>query len=285
MDRAQLKVAFPRLYRVYYVATELRKALFRFYDQHYTSEHLKALLQGFPALDRGNFALMNNLMTFLNHRARNARLFAVDVGANDGWFARTFFRFAAGPARVVSYEPLHAQQPALRRVKDKFGDAYDYYQLAIGRRPGEAVMHEYATSGLSSLREFDPAYHYSNHYDMNLVNSYRVEVTTLTREFNRLSLLGAAPADVRLLKVDTQGYELDVLDGARQLFERKAFAAVMIERMSRRKYQGAASFFDVFAFFAAFDFTIFDIHNSYREPNGQLSEFDVVLVQRSLLEA
>jgi hypothetical protein len=85
------------------------------------------------------------------------------------------------------------------------------------------------------------------------------------------------------LKVDTQGFEMEVLRGAKNLLEKGKIKIIFIELCTIEKYKGQAKYDEIFNYLHTFGFVLYDIHTSYWEDNGQLSEFDAVFIHKQFL--
>jgi FkbM family methyltransferase len=242
---------------------------------HAIKEEFLRLKPGMQTLGQGNFIFYNNLFTRLAENTSN--IFIVDVGANDGWFARVAFRFAP-EAAVLSFEPLKSQIPYLHRMKATFKN-FDYRTCAIGEDVSEVEIHEYATSGLSSLLRLDKGrYLYeAQSYKTDVVSEYTVKCVSLDSFCGDLQ---RRAQKINILKIDTQGYELNVLRGARQLIGMGFFEFIVIEVLTVRKYVGAPLFDEIVAFLAVANYRLCDVYPSYREKNGWLTELDVVFTRR-----
>ena len=140
---------------------------------------------------------------------------AIDVGANQGFFAYALSAFAD---RVVAFEP-NPDYAFFSRVMLR-GRA-EVRRIALSNRSGQATFHvPISKEGLSlhlagSLDE--------RHARLSsCMLRYQVEVRTLDE-------LGFA--DVRFLKADVEGTERDVLDGARATIMRDR-PAIVLELLS-----------------------------------------------------
>jgi FkbM family methyltransferase len=127
----------------------------------------------------------------------------VDVGANRGQLLRVALRVAPG-ARHVAFEPIPELAAELRR---SFPEV-DSRQLALSARPGTAEFCHFRTmDGWSGLRRSPEV------SDERGAPQYiQVQVSTLDAELAEL--------DPRVIKIDVEGAELQVLEGSRELLAR-----------------------------------------------------------------
>ncbi len=134
----------------------------------------------------------------------------LDVGANRGQFAREL-RESGYRGDIHSFEPVAATFEALER--NASGDArWRTWPLALGPRSGRQSINVLRDDAYSSLRA--PTDAEKTHFGDRLTPHHRESVTVATlddflrdhqAEFSRRRIL---------LKMDTQGYDLEVIAGA-----------------------------------------------------------------------
>lgn len=163
------------------------------------------------------------LMDFLV--ARRADL-VVDVGANEGQFGASL-RKAGYSGRILSFEPLvgpFARLAAAARLEPP----WEVENIGLGEVDGETDMNVSETSVYSSLRTLAET------------SARFPGAETVGQEKIRLRPLDQALAGRDLgrpfLKLDTQGFEREVLLGARETLAR--FLGVVMELPIGHLYQG-----------------------------------------------
>ncbi|NQU54784.1 MAG: FkbM family methyltransferase [Bacteroidetes bacterium] len=227
---------------------------------------------GGQTLGSENYRFYSNLVTVLNSHGSKKHFHFIDIGANDGWFAKTIMRFFSD-ARITSFEPLKSQQSFLETLSLK-NPNFKYNCVAAGDFNGECEITEYKTTGLSTLRKIDESYEYPvKHYSQEVINTYIVPVVKLDDVmFNSIN-----GDEITILKIDTQGFELETLKGAVGLLKYHMIQYIIIELMTVRKYSEAALYNEILDFLHDYGFKLYDINPSYYEQNtGKLSEFDAL---------
>ncbi|MEY4986534.1 MAG: hypothetical protein RL567_313 [Bacteroidota bacterium] len=233
-------------------------------------------LQEFSYEWRGEVGLGEQNLNFYQNIFKNLlkdqKLVILDVGANDGWFSKIVFRFWP-LAKIISFEPLKSMHPYLEILKQQKG-TYSYEKIGLGDVNKKFMIKEFGTSGLSSFKQIHSSYAYDAQFFNQQVNtSYEVDVLTLDDYLMERKIEGDF-----CLKIDTQGFEMEVLRGAQKLFESKRIKVVIIELMTIEKYQGATLYHEIIGYLEIRGLRLVDIHNSYYEENGKLSEFDAVFL-------
>ena len=132
----------------------------------------------------------------------------LDVGANVGQFATSMRRMGyRGP--LVSFEPDSASIATLADASASDAN-WHIRPVALGRASGEAVLHQFIGSDLSSLHNALPGT-VKRFKNAVPTGTSTVQVRTLLDFHSEIREL--APVGPWLLKCDTQGHDLDVLEG------------------------------------------------------------------------
>jgi FkbM family methyltransferase len=157
----------------------------------------------------------------------------LDIGANIGQYASALL--AGGfDGRITSCEPLsEAFDELARRALHK--PQWRAVRTAVGAEPGSVTINVSENSYSSSVRTVN-ATHLEADASSRVVATETVRLTTVDA---LVAQYGIEPS-TSLLKVDTQGFESDVLDGAKETLRR--FAAVQLEMSFVPLYDGQALF-------------------------------------------
>ena len=206
-----------------------------------------------------------------HHRTRLLRHQGVDlvldVGAATGSYALELRKHGyTGP--IVSFEPLAAPYASLARAAAA-DPSWQAFPLALGAQPGEATINVAANSDSSSLlpmldRHRQAATH------AQYVGTEQITVSTLDAEWHRL------PAASRpFLKIDTQGFEAQVLDGASTVLPH--VVGVQLEVSFVPLYEGGMLYDQAFARMQTAGFVPMGVDVAFKDPeSSQLLQADVV---------
>jgi len=156
----------------------------------------------------------------------------LDVGANEGQFARTALE-AFPAARIYCFEPLPSAQAALRQLQLQLGGRIDLEPCALGDREGQIEFHVNAFSPSSSVLPLDQ--------NVTALGDHIRVASTVEVSVRRLADWAAEKvlAPSVILKLDVQGYEASVLRGAGDFLQR--VSAVIAETTFAPIYKGQAS--------------------------------------------
>lgn len=194
----------------------------------------------------------------------------LNVGANEGQYARER-RMARYRGRIVSFEPMgeaYARLAAAARSDPSWD--WDAVQLALGDEDKDADIHVSGNSISSSLLPMLPA-HLEAAVNASFVGSVPVTVRRLDEVFDQY----VRPDDKTYLKIDVQGYEMSVLEGATAVLDR--IVGLQIEMSLVPMYEGGPLFGDIVAWANAHGFALMGIEPGFAHPvSGRLLQFDGV---------
>jgi FkbM family methyltransferase len=157
----------------------------------------------------------------------------LDVGAHEGGYARLLRKEVQFAGEIVSFEPAAASFAALcsARAGDRHWRGHEY---ALGRTAGEATLSVFAESELNTLLE-PSSYGVDRFPTMSRpLHGQTVEVRPLSEVFDEVT--AHVPDPRVLLKVDTQGFDLEVVEGAAEVLGR--VRALQLEVPVKHVYDG-----------------------------------------------
>ena len=166
----------------------------------------------------------------------------LDVGANAGQYGRRLRR-AGYIGRIVSFEPLTLAHTSLAAAaaEDPMWEVAP--RMALGDRDGTVTVNISAESDMSSTLDFTEEMQ-GLLDDSGYVGAEQAEIARLDTVFDRF----VGPKARVLLKVDTQGTERQVVDGAGDALDR--ITLLQLEMSIVPVYQGEPSYLDTIAWLA-----------------------------------
>jgi FkbM family methyltransferase len=204
-----------------------------------------------------------------NHVTQGALV--IDVGAADGGTALWLQRHLRG-VRVVCFEP-HPEMA--RSLKSRLHcRSAEVRELALGEGVGPATL--YATRdplGSSLLRGQQVPAALGQEGGLAEIGEIQVRQSTLDVECADLG-------PILLLKLDTQGSELQILGAARRTLQKTAF--VLTELSNHRHYQGSCAYHETDTLLRSRGFRLADLTVTYHSYEHGALEFDA-LYENSLL--
>lgn len=200
----------------------------------------------------------------------------LDVGANIGQFA-TALRASGYRGAIVSCEPLTDAFAHLRR-RSAHDRQWDVRQTAVGSEIGTAQINISANSFSSSLLEMTDA-HTTAAPGSETVAAETVPLTTLDELARELDV----DPERTLLKIDTQGYEPQVLDGAGSLVGK--LAAISLELSFVPLYAGQQLFDELVTRLRDAGYVLYAVEGGFGDRRtGRMLQCDGLFVRADLVE-
>jgi FkbM family methyltransferase len=199
----------------------------------------------------------------------------LDVGANVGQFASTV-RQSGYAGTIVSFEAIPAVHAQLKAQAGQDPRWVVAPCAALGRESKQIEINVAGNSVSSSLLPMHAA-----HQKIAPDSAYVGKQVVQMRRLDRLCE-GLVPRDGSLfLKVDTQGYEKEVLEGAHELLPR--IAAMQVELSLIPLYEGAPTLVDMVSYIESRGFEMFNLVPGYKDlVSGRVIQVDGFFVRREL---
>jgi FkbM family methyltransferase len=182
----------------------------------------------------------------------------VDVGAYEGEWSK-LAKSIWPESNLFMFEPNSSKKEKLAKVANELqGKLFDNL---LGAKNGEHVQFNIMETGSSIMSERSPAYR-------------NVETRILTT-IDSLGINFEAPG---LLKIDAQGYELEILKGATDILP--SFEAVLLEVALIEINEGAPLLYEVSAFMGELGFVACEILEVHRRPlDRAMTQIDILFVR------
>lgn len=215
-------------------------------------------------ISRGSYA--NRLTRTLDSRGLDTIL---DIGANVGQYA-SLARSAGYSGRIISCEPLSGAHDQLSR-RAKNDSAWVIEHTAVGAEPSETTINIAENSFSSSILDMTDI-----HLDAAPGSGYiGVETVSVTTVEELVKRHAVDPAHT-LLKIDTQGFEAEVLEGAGPLVGK--FGAIQLELSFVELYSGQRLFDDLVGQLKAAGYRLQQLEPGFSDAEGRLLQVDGLFV-------
>jgi len=197
----------------------------------------------------------------------------VDVGANEGLFARRL-RDEGFTGRIVSFEPLSSAF-VLLALASAPDPKWECLRLALGATTGEATLN---VAGNLASSSFLPMDRELTEAEPRLAYVGREECSLSTLDILAPDLF--QPEDRLYLKLDVQGFELEVLRGAEATLEH--VVVLDVELSQTQLYEGAPLMDEVVAYLAERDYVLLATEPAYVHPRtGETVQLNGLFVRNS----
>jgi FkbM family methyltransferase len=194
----------------------------------------------------------------------------LDIGANVGQYGLMTRRAGFG-GRIISCEPLTGAFGELSKRAARH-EGWLPVHAAVGSEPGTTTINVSANSFSSSVLDMTEA-HLSGAPGSGYISSETVELTTVR---DLVAAHSVVPSRT-LLKIDTQGYEGEVLAGAGDLIDE--FGAVQLELSFVELYAGQRLFDDLYALMREHGLHLHIIEPGFSGPDGRMLQCDGLFVR------
>jgi FkbM family methyltransferase len=193
----------------------------------------------------------------------------LDVGANAGQFGSNL-KDVGFKGRIISFEPLQAAYEDLLKKAQKFPDWIIHSRGAVGDIDGEITINISGNSVSSSILAMNAA-----HSDAAKDSQYIGSEITNINKIDSVAAQYLKPHNKTFLKIDTQGFEWQVLDGAMQTLPQ--IQGLLLELSLVELYEGQRLYRDIIKRLEALGFSIWTVERGFTDPsNGRSLQCDIV---------
>ncbi|HPI30848.1 MAG TPA: FkbM family methyltransferase [Bacteroidales bacterium] len=204
----------------------------------------------------------------------NGPLICIDVGAHRGDFIKELST-CVELEKAILIEPIPEMVEIL---KEKFANKnYLIFQNVISdidKSEKDFLINEMPAT--SSLFEFNKEMEELNNINTNVKNKQKV----ITRTMDSI-VLESKLKKIDILKIDVQGAEHLVINGAKETLKKTKFA--YIELSFKPLYKGSSVFHEIYKLMENLGFIMVEISPGYRSSLNEILQVDAFFVNKSLL--
>jgi FkbM family methyltransferase len=199
-----------------------------------------------------------------------------DIGANEGQFGQSI-RKGGYKGQIVSFEPLSDAWIELKKNANNDSNWLIHERVAIGNSNGEIKINISNNSVSSSVLPM-----LKQHSSAASDSVYIAEETVPIVTFDSIASQYLNNESNIFLKIDTQGFEWEVLEGAKDTLN--LVNGVIVELSLVPLYDGQRLWKDVINKLENEGFTLWALQEVFTDPNtGQSLQFDGIFIKNKFL--
>lgn len=192
-----------------------------------------------------------------------------DIGANAGQFSNMIFKLGY-TGKIISFEPLSSAYEALKKKSSGNAKWTIAERCAIGSEDGEIEMNisknSISSSALKIMNE-----HVSAAPDSEFIGKEKAMVYRLDSIGEKYS----EGANNIFIKIDTQGFEENILKGAEQFI--KKVKGLLVETSLVPLYEGQALFPQIFEMVTKSGFSLYGVQPAFiNKETGRMLQIDAI---------
>jgi FkbM family methyltransferase len=196
-----------------------------------------------------------------------------DIGANVGNYV-VAMRDLGFEGEVVSFEPLSDVYDILKKRAQK-DPAWKTSNIALGSHDEETFINIAGNGDSSSLLEMLP-----EHLNSAPQSSYIGKQKIIVRKLDTIINDYYNEADRLFIKIDTQGFEKEVLEGS--VASMPKIMGVQLEMSLKPLYNGGILYLEMIDYLQQKGFHLFALENGFSNPEtGQLLQADGIFFKAS----
>lgn len=191
----------------------------------------------------------------------------LDVGANSGQYGKQTINDLAFKGNLISFEPVKKTYKKLSEKANSYNN-WTAYNYGFGNKNEELSINLSENTYSSSLMKILPK-HVKSAPESKVVGEEKVRIKTLDSIYNDLIKTN----ENVLLKIDVQGFEKNVLEGAQESL--KHIRGIQVEMSVEELYQGEMLYLDMLMYMKKLGFELCSLENGFYDQNsGKLLQVD-----------
>lgn len=199
-----------------------------------------------------------------------------DIGANTGQYALKMREFGYS-GKIISFEPLEDAFEVLKNISSNDNN-WDVYKYAMGNEDTNSFINVAGNSQSSSILEMLPE-HIKSEPSSKYISKQEIQIKKVDSVFDNFYKDG----DHIMMKIDTQGFEKNVIDGAEKSLDR--IRIFQLEMSLIPLYENELLFVDMIKYLEKMGFSLYSLENGFADPTeGRLLQVDGIFVNNASLK-
>ena len=241
-------------------------------------------LFGFKVIKINNID-SSDLDTLTKYIIKKSEPVIFDVGANKGQSIIRYKKLFQNPI-IHSFEPNIDE---VNILKQKYINDKDLYlnNVAVGDKKGKLEFNINANSGHSSFKNLIPNTTWIKKSSKNIkideknytTKKVNAEIITLDDYVNEKNL-----TNIDVLKIDTQGFEDKVLEGAQNLLKNNRIKLIQIELIFSEIYENPLNIYDIEKILIPKNYKLFEISNGGSLITNYIFQSDFIYISQDTYE-
>lgn len=231
-------------------------------------DHARQQMFQYPSILNDGYLHIERAIAIIGKFSSARRGLIIDIGAAGGETVAMFAK--AFPFLTIhAFEPLHENFERLMTTCGGYKNVVAH-KAALGSAPSNVEINVMSRVTASSILESTTDVALGGKRYFEAVRKESVKVL-------RLDDVLTDELPVHLIKLDVQGFELEVLRGAGDVLSRTTF--VLVELQNHDIYKNAPKYYDIDAFVRSRNFELFELIPSIREE-WQIKEYDALYINK-----
>lgn len=196
----------------------------------------------------------------------------IDIGSNKGQFILLVDKFYEN-IKVLSFEPIGE---LLEKQKIFFANRgnINFFETGVGSTNSQITLNITRRKDSSSILEIENTKNLGRQFD--IIERRKIKMTTLDNAISEYDLTNPI-----LLKLDVQGYELEVLKGAENLLPKIKY--IITEVAENQLYKNQVIENNVINYLNERNFQIIKSANIFKIKNTNYVQKDILLINKLLI--
>lgn len=227
----------------------------------------------YPSIINNGYRHIERVIEYVNLFSLDLKNAVIDIGAAEGVIAMKFSQ-AFPEAAIFAFEPI---KNTFKVLQQNTGSNTKVIAInkALGNSHEEKIIH--IAQRITSSSIFDIEKDIKNKFFAEQLHYETDEIITISRLDDEIS----SEIFVNIIKIDVQGYELEVLRGAEQTLKRTSL--VVLEMQNHNLYNNAPKYYELDEHLRNSGFELYDIIPSLREDH-KLYEWDSIYINNEKIK-